>query len=67
MRTAFPEVAVDQVHHWVEDGKVLTSAGIAAGIDLALVIVSKLFSESVARATARHMEYLFPDSDARRV
>ena len=41
---------------------VLTSAGIAAGIDLALAVVAKLLGESVARATARHMEYPFPDA-----
>jgi transcriptional regulator GlxA family with amidase domain len=51
----------------VEDGAVLTSAGIAAGIDLALKVVARCYGEAVARATARYMEYPFPDSNARRV
>ncbi len=67
MRTAFPDVIVEDALHWVEDGNVLTSAGIAAGIDLALAVVARLFGEPVARATARHMEYPFPESRARRV
>lgn len=66
MRAALPSVTVEDLH-WVEDGNVLTSAGIAAGIDLALVVVAKLFGKAVARATARHMEYPFPESNARRI
>ena len=34
----FPRVHVDRVSHVVEDGAVLTAAGIAAGIDLALKV-----------------------------
>jgi transcriptional regulator GlxA family with amidase domain len=67
MRTTFPDVTVEDGLHWVEDGTVLTSAGIAAGIDLALIVVAKCFGKPVARATAKHMEYPFPESAARRV
>ena len=49
------------------DGRVLTSAGISAGIDMALRVVARYHGEEVARATARHMEYPYPDSNARRV
>jgi len=45
----------------------MTSAGIAAGIDLALMIVRRWHGEAVARAAARHMEYPFPEGHARRV
>jgi transcriptional regulator GlxA family with amidase domain len=67
MRATFPDVMVEDGLHWVEDGTVLTSAGIAAGIDLALIVVAKLFGDAVARATAKHMEYPFPESAVRRV
>jgi len=67
MRTAFPSVTVDDAHHVVEDGPVLTSAGISAGIDLALRVVMRYHGEEVARATARHMEYPFPESNVRRI
>lgn len=67
MAAAFPDVSVDRERQVVENGNVLTSAGIAAGIDLALLIVAKLLGEAVARATARHMEYPYPDGTHRRV
>jgi transcriptional regulator GlxA family with amidase domain len=67
MRATFPDVAVNDALHWTEDGNVLTSAGVSAGIDLALVVVAKLFGEPVARETARHMEYPYPTSRDRRV
>jgi transcriptional regulator GlxA family with amidase domain len=67
MQQLFPKVAVDTQSHVVEDGKVLTSAGISAGIDLALRLVLRYCGEPVARATARHMEYPYPESNARRV
>ena len=67
LHESFPAVRVDRTSHVVEDGAVLTSAGIAAGIDLALKVVARCYGEAVARATARSMEYPFPDSNARRV
>ncbi|MGZ5551007.1 MAG: DJ-1/PfpI family protein [Nitrososphaeraceae archaeon] len=44
---------------------IFTSAGISAGIDLALRIVSHFFGTEIGQATARHMEYPYPDSDRR--
>ena len=67
MRESFPAVTVEDQLHVVEDGHVLTSAGISAGIDMALRVVVRSFGESVGRATARHMEYPFPDDNRRRV
>jgi transcriptional regulator GlxA family with amidase domain len=46
---------------------IFTSAGVSAGIDLALRIVSHFFGEEVGMATARHMEYPYPQSSKRRV
>ena len=67
MRESFPAVTVEYDQHVVEDGRVLTSAGIAAGIDLALKVVARYCGEAVARATARHLEYPYPDSNTRRI
>ena len=44
---------------------IFTSAGISAGIDLALRIVSHVFGTEVGQATARQMEYPYPNSDQR--
>jgi transcriptional regulator GlxA family with amidase domain len=67
MRNSFPAVTVAYDQHVVEDGRLLTSAGISAGIDMALKVVARYCGETVARATAKHMEYPYPDSNARRV
>lgn len=67
MRESFPTVTVEDRLHVVEDGRVVTSAGISAGIDMALRVVARYYGEAVARATARHMEYQFPDDNTRRI
>jgi len=67
MRESFPDVTVEAEQHVVEDGRILTSAGIAAGIDLALHLVARCYGGTIARATARHMEYAYGDDNRRRV
>ena len=67
LRERFPKITVVNDQHVVEEGNILTSAGISAGIDLALRVVARCFGEPVARNTARHMEYPYPESNARRV
>jgi transcriptional regulator GlxA family with amidase domain len=42
---------------FVDHGRVFTAAGVSAGIDGALQVVSRLVSEESARATAAYMEY----------
>lgn len=42
---------------FVDHGSVLTSAGVSAGIDSSLHVVSRLHGMEVARATAHYMEY----------
>ena len=67
MRESFPAVTVEDALHVVEDGNIFTSAGISAGIDLALKVVARFHGEAIARATARHMEYPFPENNSRRI
>jgi transcriptional regulator GlxA family with amidase domain len=67
MRDSFPAVNVEYDKHVVEDGRVFTSAGISAGIDMALRVVVRCYGEDTARATAVHMEYPFPESNERRI
>jgi transcriptional regulator GlxA family with amidase domain len=67
MRETFPTVTVEEKLHVVEDGNVLTSAGISAGIDMALRVVARYHGETVARNTARNMEYRYTDDNSRRV
>ena len=67
MRESFPTVTVEDKLHVVEHDHIVTSAGISAGIDMALRVVIRYFGEAVGRATARNMEYPFPDDNSRRV
>ena len=67
MQELFPKTTVERQLHFVEEGSLFTSAGISAGIDMSLKVVVRYFGEAIARATARHMEYPFPESDARRI
>ncbi len=63
----FPETRVLRDKNVVEDGNLFTSAGISAGIEMALRIVERYHGESIARATAHHMEYTYPENDERKV
>jgi transcriptional regulator GlxA family with amidase domain len=53
MRQRFPEVRVDPDALFVRDDNIYSSAGIAAGIDLALALVEEDLGAEVARTTAK--------------
>ena len=42
---------------FVDDGEVITSAGVSAGIDMALHMVARLASADAARAVRRGIQY----------
>jgi transcriptional regulator GlxA family with amidase domain len=42
---------------WVQDGNVVTSAGVSAGIDMALWLVGQLHGEEFARGVQKYIEY----------
>jgi transcriptional regulator GlxA family with amidase domain len=67
MRDSFPSTEVVSEEHVVEDGHVNTSAGISAGIDMALRVVTRYFGEALARETARYMEYAYMEDNERRI
>lgn len=51
-----PGVEVEREARVVDHG-VITSAGVASGIDMAFYVVEKLFGREVADETARYIEY----------
>jgi transcriptional regulator GlxA family with amidase domain len=55
LRRAFPAVAVEDDPIFVRDGAVWTSAGVTAGIDLALALVEDDHGAAVARAVAKQL------------
>jgi len=57
LQTDFPTLIVKNGVRWVDQGKYVTSAGISAGIDMSLHLVSRLVDEELAIKTARQMEF----------
>ena len=57
LRTSLPTTDVLADARVVDEGEIITSAGVSAGIDMALHVVRRLHGDEVARRTARDMEY----------
>jgi transcriptional regulator GlxA family with amidase domain len=57
LRDFVPGATVLDDERVVDEGNVITSAGVSAGIDMALHVVRRLHGDAVATATARDMEY----------
>ena len=55
--TFAPEMDLDREARWVVDGNVVTSAGVSAGIDMALWLVGQLYDVQHARDTQRYIQY----------
>jgi len=54
---ASPSTNVLRGHRMVDNGRIITSAGISAGIDASLHLVARLLGDVVAAETAEYMEY----------
>ena len=54
-RRQYPQISIEEDRIFVVDGNIWTSAGMSAGIDLALAIVEKDFGLDTARAVARKL------------
>lgn len=68
LRSTFPRVRVEERMEdgvrWVDEGDVITSAGISAGMDMSLHIVRRLLGAELASATSRQMDYAWRDDEA---
>ena len=53
----FPSLDVQKNVRWVDEGDIITSAGISAGIDMSLHLVSKIRSNDLAKQTAKQMDF----------
>lgn len=51
------DIQVDRESRFVDDGDVVTAAGVSAGIDMALHLVARLHSEDRAREVRRYIQY----------
>ena len=57
LRQTAPKTTVHADRRFVDNGRIVCSAGVAAGIDMSLHVVNRLLAKEVAEKTARLMEY----------
>ncbi len=62
LRRDFPQIDVVADRRWVDEGSVVTSGGISAGIDMSLHLVERLAGRDLALRTARQMEYRWDEA-----
>ncbi|TDD18988.1 helix-turn-helix domain-containing protein [Kribbella turkmenica] len=53
-RALYPQVKLDEDLLFIDDGDIITSAGLAAGVDLCLHLIRRDFGSEVANRAARH-------------
>jgi len=57
LRTHAPRTTIVETDRFLDNGRILTAAGISAGIDMSLHLVARLHGAAIAEKTARYMEY----------
>ncbi|MGH2861242.1 MAG: DJ-1/PfpI family protein [Solirubrobacteraceae bacterium] len=57
LRALDPTVQIAEGERWVDDGDIITSAGVSAGIDMALHLVDRLAGPDRAREVRRGIQY----------
>jgi transcriptional regulator GlxA family with amidase domain len=57
LRDLAPNTTLCLDQRYVDNGQIVLSAGISAGIDMSLYVVARLLGEERANETARHMQY----------
>lgn len=62
--TKFPKIDVLDDQRYVDNGKIITSAGLSSGIDAALYLVSKIKGIESAKTIAMHIEYDWQQENA---
>ena len=55
LATTFPKARIEPDHIYVKDGRIYTTAGIMAGIDLSLVLIEEDFGRKLALDVAKYL------------
>lgn len=58
-QTIAPNTLIVKDKRFVDNGKIVTSGGISAGIDMSLYMVEKLLGRDAVEKTVKEMEYLY--------
>ena len=62
LKNQFDQIHVLENTPWVDEGSIVTSAGISAGIDMSLHLVERLVGRVLALETAKQMQYNWSES-----
>ena len=57
LRELAPKTVIESQRRFIDNGAIIVSAGISAGIDMSLYVVARLLGKSQALETAQYMEY----------
>jgi transcriptional regulator GlxA family with amidase domain len=57
LKDVAPKTTIEGGKRFVDNGRIIVSAGISAGVDMSLYVVAKLFGKDQALETAQYMEY----------
>lgn len=57
-----PDLRVRPERRWVDNGRIVSSAGIAAGIDMSLHLVGRLVDAELAQRTARQLDVVWSEA-----
>ena len=52
-----PDTEIVKGERFVDNGKIITSGGISAGIDMSLYVIELIWGRDAAKRTAAYMEY----------
>lgn len=58
----YAETRVETGWRWVDEGAIVSSAGVSAGLNMSLHLVGRLAGNQLATATARQMDYAWQAS-----
>jgi transcriptional regulator GlxA family with amidase domain len=53
----FPQIQVQRSGKFVDEGTIITSAGLTAGFNMALHVVERLLGEQMAQAVAKGIDF----------
>ena len=57
MQDAAPNTTLSPEKRWVDNGRIILSAGVSAGIDMSFYVISKLLGKAVADENAQYIQY----------
>ncbi|MBX3044700.1 MAG: DJ-1/PfpI family protein [Candidatus Kapabacteria bacterium] len=61
LQKKYPEIRISD-SRFTDNGKIITTAGISAGIDGSLYVVGRIFGEAIMKKTAKYLEWELKDS-----